>query len=67
MRTFRFLRQVQELTQVEVAQRAGLSQTVVSKAERGLLPNTPAGIDAKKRLACVLGVFPPDETLDPKS
>ena len=67
VRTFRFIRQIQELTQAEVAARAGLSQTVVSQAERGRLPDTPAARDAKLRIACVLGVFPEDETLDPKS
>ena len=67
MKTFRFVRFFQDLTQAEVARRAGVSQTVVSRAERGLLPNTPAGIDAKLRISCVLGVVPKDETLEPKS
>jgi transcriptional regulator with XRE-family HTH domain len=68
IRGFRFIRQLQELSQEEVARQAGLSQSVVSKAERGMLPNTPTGRDVKLRIADVLGVFPEDESLDlPKS
>lgn len=68
MRTIRVVRFLQEMSQSELAARAGLNQTTVSKAERGLLPNTPAARDAKLRICAVLGVVPPDEGLiDPKS
>ena len=38
----------------------------VSKAERGLLPDTPSARSARIRIGCVLGHLPEDEIIEPK-
>jgi transcriptional regulator with XRE-family HTH domain len=47
-------RQHRQLTQVELAERAGVAQSVISKLERGALTNPST--DALRRLARTLGV-----------
>ena len=65
MKLFRVVRQIQELSQKDVAHLAGLNQNDVSLAERGLLRDTPHGAETRRRIALVLGVAE-DEIPEPK-
>ena len=64
----RAIRHLRRLTLKEVAERAGLSESFLSQAERGL---TSASIASLQRIATALGVavsdlFAPDETRRPR-
>ena len=53
--TVRVTRELQELTQAELAERAGLSQPIVSAIEKGRIS---LGVERGKRIAKALGVHP---------
>lgn len=51
IRQVRFLKNV---SQDELARELGVSQSVISRLERGVLQNTPLSVEKKKALARVL-------------